>query len=140
MVAALARFWLARRGPWLDVLPAALYLVALFWAGLTPLKSLPGPDFALLDKAWHLAGFAGLAVLLARAAVHFGRRPRAAAASGALASAGLGIGLELLQSLTAYRSAELADVIADVLGAGLAYAVLRALAQAAGLASAPAES
>jgi VanZ family protein len=38
-----------------------------------------------------------------------------------------------LQSLTPYRSAELADWVADSLGALLAHVVLRALAKAAGL-------
>ena len=39
---ALGRAWQKPRGLLLDVGPAAIYLVVLFWFGLTPLKSLPG--------------------------------------------------------------------------------------------------
>ena len=48
-----------------------------------------------------------------------------------LSSAALGALLEVLQSFTAFRSAELADLIADALGALVAYAVLRRLAAGA---------
>ena len=46
-----------------DVVPALLYLCVLFWFGLIPLKSLPGPDFELADKVWHLMAFGGLTAL-----------------------------------------------------------------------------
>jgi VanZ family protein len=128
---ALARAWYAPRGVLYDYLPALLYLTALFAFGLMPMKSLPGPNFALADKAWHLLAFAGLAVLLSRVALHLRRPALQAARLGALLSAALGGALELLQSLTRYRAAELADLLADALGAGLAYLALRALAHAA---------
>ncbi len=128
---ALARFWQRRLGFWLDVAPAALYSGALFWFGLIPLKRLPGPDFKMLDKAWHLAAFLGLALLLARALSHYGRPRLLAARDAALISGGLGGFLEILQSFTPYRSADLADLVADVLGALLAYLLLRFLATSA---------
>jgi VanZ family protein len=123
----LARLWYQRRGFWLDVAPVCIYLVALFLAGLLPMQKLPGPDFQLADKVWHLAAFAGLAALLARAWGHFGAPPARAARDAAWLSGLLGAGLELLQALTPYRAAELADLLADALGALLAYAALRGL-------------
>lgn len=122
---ALGRLWLRPRGRLLDVLPAVAYLAVLFWFGLTPLQSLPGPDFELADKVWHAGAFGGLAALLARLSLQLGRREEGAARFGALASAILGGALELLQSLTQYRSADLADFAADALGAALAYVALR---------------
>lgn len=131
MIVTLARAWQKPRGLLLDVAPACVCLVALFWMGLVPLDSLPGPDFELKDKAWHLAAFGGLAGLLARAVAHFGRQWLLAARDACLAGAVLGGLLELLQSLTRYRSPDWADFLADSLGAGLAYLVLRAIARAA---------
>ncbi len=131
MMQALARAWQKRRSPWLDVAPAVLCLLVLFWAGLVPLKSLPGPEFELKDKVWHLTAFGGLSGLLARAIAYFGRPPLLAARDAALTGAILGGLLELLQALTPYRSPDWADFLADSLGAALAYLVLRALALAA---------
>jgi VanZ family protein len=127
MIGALGRAWQKPRGFALDVGPALLYLAVLFWFGLTPLKSLPGPDFELADKVWHLAAFGGLAGLAARSLRYWGRGALAAARDAALVASLLGGLLELLQSLTAYRSADWADFVADSLGALLAYLVLRAL-------------
>jgi VanZ family protein len=109
------------------VAPACLYLAVLFLAGLLPMQKLPGPEFKLADKVWHLAAFAGLAALLSRAWGHFGAEPRRAARDAALVSGLLGAGLEVLQSFTTYRSADFADLAADVLGALLVYVMLRAL-------------
>jgi VanZ family protein len=128
---SLGRAWQKPRGFVLDVGPSALYLVVLFWAGLIPLKSLPGPDFALADKVWHLMAFGGLAGLFSRALGHFGRPPLAAARDAALVSVALGGLLEVLQSFTTYRSADWADFLADSIGAALAYAALRGLHAAA---------
>ncbi|HYQ16453.1 MAG TPA: VanZ family protein [Polyangiaceae bacterium] len=127
MMAALARAWQKPRGVLLDVGPAVAYLLVLFWAGLIPLKSLPGPDFALADKAWHLAAFGGLAGLFARSVAHFGRPSLLAARDAALAATALGGLLEILQGFTAYRSPDWADFLADSLGTALAYGVLRAI-------------
>jgi VanZ family protein len=127
----LGRAWYKPRGVLLDVVPAALYFAVLFWAGLIPLKSLPGPDFEFADKVWHLMAFGGLAGLLSRAFAHFGRPGLIAARDAALAATALGGLLEVLQSFTAYRSADWADFLADSLGTGLAYLVLRGLHAAA---------
>jgi len=127
----LGRAWQKRRGFLLDVAPAALYLAVLFWAGLIPLKSLPGPDFMFADKVWHLMAFGGLAGLLSRVLGYFGRPVLAAARDAALVATALGGLLELLQSFTPYRSADWADFLADSIGTALAYAVLRGLNAAA---------
>lgn len=123
----LAEVWQKPRGLALDVLPAPLYALALFWGGLAPLKSLPGPQFAWVDKVWHLAAFAGLAVLTSRALRHFGRTPPLAARDAVLTAVALGGLLEVFQSFTAYRSADLWDWAADTVGAIVAYAILRVL-------------
>lgn len=128
---ALGRAWQKRRGPVLDVAPAVFALGLMFWAGLIPLRSLPGPDFEYADKVWHMVGFAGLAGLVSRALTHFGRPPLAAARDAVLLATVLGGLLELLQSLTPYRSADWADFAADALGTALAYGVLRGLHAAA---------
>lgn len=127
MMRALARAWQKPRGLLVDVAPALLYLAVLFWMGLVPLKSLPGPDFELKDKVLHLLAFGGLAGFVARALAHFGRSLPLAARDAAWAAALLGGALELLQGLTPYRSADWADFVADSLGAALAYVTLRAL-------------
>lgn len=101
-----------------------VYLAVLFWAGLIPLKHLPGPEFKLADKVWHAAAFGGLAVLGSRALRHWKRSSDFANRAAAWLAVALGGVLEILQSFTAYRSADVADFAADALGAGLAYLVL----------------
>lgn len=130
-MSAFGRLWVKPRGPWVDVLPAVLYLLVLFWFGLTPLEKLPGPDFALADKVWHAVAFGGLALLLARVALFFGRPAPRAAWLGAAAATALGGALEVLQSFSPFRSADFADFVADALGAALVLGALRALGTAA---------
>lgn len=130
-MSALGQSWQRRRGVLLDVLPAAAALLLMFWLGLIPLKSLPGPDFELADKFWHLIAFGGLAGLLSRAFAYFGRQALLAARDASLVSVTLGALLEVLQSFTRYRSADWADLLADALGVALAYGVLRSLDAAA---------
>jgi hypothetical protein len=66
---ALARGWQKRRGALLDVAPAALALAVMFWAGLIPLQSLPGPDFELADRRAGWAPVARVRLLRAQRAV-----------------------------------------------------------------------
>lgn len=123
----LRRLWQTPRGFVVDVLSLLLYCGVLFWAGLIPLASLPGPDFKLADKAWHALAFGGLAGLAARALKHWGRAPLPAARDSALLALMLGGLLEVLQSFTAFRSADLADFVADGAGALMGYFVVRLL-------------
>jgi VanZ family protein len=131
MMGFLGLLWLRPRGLWVDVLPAFLYLAVLFWAGLTPMRELPAPDFLAADKLWHLLAFGGLAALLSRALHHFGRNAVAAAREASLAACVLGALLELLQGLTSYRSRDIWDLIADTVGAALAFAILSLLRRGA---------
>lgn len=131
----LSRAWQRPRGLWLDVVPAVVYLGVLFWFGLIPLKRLPGPEFALADKVWHAAAFGGLGLLLTRVALFLRRPGGSAALWGAAGATLLGGALEVLQSLTPYRSADLADFVADALGALLVYLVLRLLPKTASVES-----
>jgi hypothetical protein len=128
---ALARGWQKRRGVWLDVIPALCAVGLMLWLGLAPLASLPGPEFELADKVWHLIAFGGLAGLLSRTMVYLGHRPSLAAREASLGAVMLGGMLEVLQSFTRYRSADWADFVADGLGVTLAYAVLWSLDAAA---------
>lgn len=128
---ALARGWQKRRGVGLDLAPSLIALGLMFYFGLVPISSLPGPDFELADKVWHLVAFGGLAGLLSRSIVHFGRAALQAAREACLIAVTLGALLEILQSFTRYRSADWADLLADALGVALAYAALRWLDVAA---------
>ena len=131
MMSALGRSWQKRRGIALDLVPALSALALMFWFGLIPLDHLPGPQFELVDKVWHLVAFGGLAGLMSRAFVYFGRPPLSAAKEASLLAVTLGALLEVLQSFTPYRSADWADFVADSLGVALAYAVLYGLDSAA---------
>ncbi len=131
MIGAIGRAWQKPRGLALDVAPAVFALGVMFWAGLIPLDSLPGPNFEMVDKVWHCFAFGGLAGLLSRVAVHFGRPALAAARDAALCATALGGVLEVLQSFSVFRSADWADFAADSLGTALAYGVLRGLNAAA---------
>jgi hypothetical protein len=130
-MSAVGRSWQKRRGVALDLVPALFALGLMFWFGLIPLNHLPGPQFELVDKVWHLVAFGGLAGLLSRAFVYFGRAPLLAAKEASLLAVTLGALLEVLQSFTRYRSADWADLVADTLGVALAYALLHGLDSAA---------
>lgn len=92
----------------------------LFWIGIAAVLALSlAPNTASLpttgwDKSNHLMAFVMLAVLGLRA-----YRPHTGVILvGLLCFGGL---IEILQSLTSYRSAEWADLIADGIGAILGY-------------------
>ena len=121
---ALRSAWQRPRAASVEVALVLVYLAVLFWAGLIPLKHLPGPEFKLADKVWHAAAFGGLAAFGSRALRHLKRSPDSANRDATWLAVALGGLLEILQSFTAYRSADLADFAADALGAGLAYLML----------------
>ena len=102
---------------WLGLWIAAI--VALIVICLVPLDSLPPlPDNS--DKLEHLLGYFALS---AAAVQLFGsRRALLLSAVGLIA---LGIGIEIAQGYTAYRSSDLADALANTLGVllGMATAV-----------------
>lgn len=117
-----------------DVVPATVYVAAVFYTGLIRIGKLPEVGFVATDKLLHALVFGGLALLLARAArtllPHwpFGKR----LALSALGASFLGALLEICQSFVAYRSAEFLDWFADTVGAvcavGLAILYARVIA------------
>jgi len=102
-----------------DVVPAAIYVGAIFYTGLIRIGKLPEVGFVATDKLLHALTFGGLALLLVRSARtllphwSFGRRLAFAATGASL----LGALLEVCQSFVAYRSAEFLDWVADTVGA-----------------------
>ena len=93
---------------WLGLWIAAI--VALVVICLVPLDSLP-PLPENSDKVEHLLGY----FLLAAAAVQvFGSRQALSMAAVGLVA--LGIGVEIAQGLTAYRSTDPVDALANTLG------------------------
>jgi VanZ family protein len=88
-----------------------------------------GP-FGLLraDKYFHAAGYAALAVAVAYAMAHRGSDLVVVAVAVSVAVA-YGLGIELLQSGLAHRSASLADAAANATGAALAVGAWRRLAR-----------
>jgi VanZ family protein len=93
----------------------AVWIVAICAGSLWPLS---GPVMPGGDKIQHLLGYAGLAFLAAQAF-----RPRPAVW---LFASSIGILLEFAQALTPWRSFEVADMLANALGAllGLLAALL----------------
>jgi VanZ family protein len=107
-----------------DVLPALLYLAAIFYGGSIPLRAPPIDIGLSFDKLLHLLVFGGLQVLLVRA-LRPGRLSFASKNWFAVAAAsGIGLLLELYQATLPHRSAELMDWVADTLGALLAAALV----------------
>lgn len=105
--------------------PVALYMAGIFY--VQSLSSPPSPA-GIDDKVQHLAGYAGLGVLAARAAAGgLGRPVTLGAAFLAVAlTSGYGLTDEIHQGYVPLRSRELADWYADTAGG-----VLGAVAAAA---------
>ncbi|WP_437757153.1 VanZ family protein [Sorangium sp. So ce1389] len=99
---------------WARRAPAALYTIALFYAGCADI-GLPRVSEVPVDKISHFAAFLGLEWLLELALVETAAALRRRAAVAA--SAGVGGLLELVQAALPYRSAEWLDLLADTLGA-----------------------
>lgn len=116
----------------MQVVPALLYVFAVFYGGLIPSPHLPGPHFSLKDKVLHALAFGFMHWVFYRA-LRFALPRRAfrfhnvAAFVCVTAAGGL---LELLQLMTSYRSAEVLDFLADALGAAVAAWVLSRMPRA----------
>jgi VanZ family protein len=110
------------------VLPGVLYASAIFYGGLIHLRSMPEVGYIATDKLLHALAFGGLALLLARGVRFFDTAAglKRKLALGCLGSSLLGLLLELCQTFTPYRSADVMDWLADTVGAllvsGLAFA------------------
>jgi VanZ family protein len=115
-----------RGGFFLNVVPAMLYVVAVFYGGGVRGAVLPSADIRFGDKILHAAAFAGMVFVLRRAlswlspGMSYGRVLVIAACS----SASVGGLLELYQMALPHRSAEWLDFVADALGAALAAGLL----------------
>lgn len=117
-----------RGGVFLNVVPAALYVIAVFYAGGMPAASLPGTELTFGDKVLHAIAFAGMQIAMFRAVRQLAR-DRGAAWQIAVAFAvtsGFGALLELYQLGLPHRSAEWLDLLADVFGAGVVALLQRA--------------
>jgi VanZ family protein len=102
----------------LRLLLALVYAALIFGVGVADLGAFPVPEGVPLDKLEHLLAFGGFAWVVELSLLElsaFRRRVLAVAMSSSC-----GLLLELVQSALPHRSAELLDLVADVLGALLA--------------------
>lgn len=109
-------------GFFLNVVPALLYVGAIFYGGSLPPPRLPNTSMVGADKILHLLAFAGMQIAITRAMRYEfpeSRYSRVLIGAAALTSF-IGLLLELWQSFIPQRSAEFVDWIADTLGAVLA--------------------
>ena len=110
------------RGFLLQVLPAIGWLAAIFIGGGADMGP-PEVDVGLpFDKVQHVVAFGVLGYLLFRALRHVlpGSGKQRQIALSAFLSVSMGILLELYQLGLPHRSADIADVVADAVGAGAA--------------------
>lgn len=98
--------------------PAVVYAAAVFYGGVIDIGTLPELPGLSADKVLHALAFFGLALLVELA--FYELAPARRRLLGVLLSAGAGGLLELVQAALPYRSAELWDFGADILGALLA--------------------
>jgi VanZ family protein len=110
------------RTRWLRVLPAVLYALGVFYAGVIDLGPLPEAPGLPTDKLLHVGAFFGLELTLEWAFLQWGARRRRWVAVGL--SVATGLALELVQAAVPHRSAELLDLFADTCGALLAAATV----------------
>ncbi|MGK3974131.1 VanZ family protein [Sorangium sp. So ce118] len=111
---------------WARRAPAALYTIALFYAGCADI-GLPRAPEVPFDKITHFAAFLGLEWLLELALGETAAASRRRVAVAA--SAGVGGLLELVQAALPHRSAEWLDLLADALGALAGAGLLMLLAR-----------
>lgn len=98
--------------------PPALYMYFIFFLS-SESDPMPGLTRVIWDKALHGAGYAGLAVLLARAGSGEGWSWGRVWLAGTLAASAYGISDEFHQSFVAGRDSEVLDWVADSIGAAV---------------------
>lgn len=101
--------------PWL---PAVLWAGLILWFSAQPADELPDVGFTISDKLVHATIYALLGVLVARP---LGRRGAVTALCAIAAIAGFGLFDEWTQSFSPGRQPDLADAVADALGAAAGY-------------------
>jgi len=119
---------------WFQVAPAVLYALLIFWLGSVEMPDGPeGPPMPS-DKVMHLLAFGGMQLVVFRAVRWRWRRLGLVAQliRAAALAAGLGALLELYQAFLPYRSCDVADWVADVIGVALASGLIALLTRAVG--------
>jgi VanZ family protein len=103
----------------LNIVPAILYVVAVFVGGSLGHSSMEHVPFATRDKLLHFLAFGGMVILVWRAVRFEWPRlePSRHALTAAAISCALGGLLELYQAALPHRSADWGDWAADCLGA-----------------------
>jgi VanZ family protein len=105
-------------------LPALVYAVALFWVSCLSRIPLPSINIEFQDKILHFLAYAGFSILIYRALA----MPRPVLRHVYLAAAALGmlyaVSDEFHQHFVQGRTAELADLTADILGIVLVQVLL----------------
>jgi len=117
------------KGFFLYTFPAILWAVAIFAASSIPSEDFPSLGILSQDKLLHLSVYLGLGLLLERAFRHQTVLPllaRSSKLSAILTAAIYGVSDEFHQSFVPGRSMDVWDVVADVLGVGLAMMLLLA--------------
>lgn len=111
----------------MEVLPAVLYVVAIFFGGSIPLSAPPVDVGLPFDKVLHFVAFGGMQILFVRAAgwtfPALGFGPKNWLALGS--ASGVGLLLELWQSTLPHRSADPIDWLADSAGAAISACALQ---------------
>jgi len=123
-------------------LPAMLYMAAIWAVSSIELPDLPIVRFPLRDKGIHALEYAGLALFVAHAALRtWPDRARARIAAVAILIAGAwGVLDEIHQAFVPGRSADVADLLADTIGAVLGTTVRLALSIARARVPSPAST
>jgi VanZ family protein len=104
------------------VVPALLYVVAVFYMGSISVDPPAEMAFDWSDKVLHALAFGGMQLILARA-LRFSWpevAPERVAVHSTLAATAFGGLLELWQAALPHRSADFWDFLADAVGAGVA--------------------
>lgn len=120
-----------RAGFFLYVMPAVLYVGAVFYGGSMATAAMPEMTLISADKFLHAIAFGGMQLVLLRA-IRFELPALALEKQNVISlvlASGVGALLEFYQMALPHRSAELLDWIADTLGALLVAAVVHALAR-----------
>ena len=94
--------------------PVVIYMASIFYASSLPEVTLPPGG----DKPWHLIGYTGLGVVIARALAGGLFRPVGIPVAALAIALGVAYGVtdEIHQMFVPGRSAELADLVADAGG------------------------
>jgi VanZ family protein len=115
-----------RGGFFVQVVPALLYVFAVFYGGVTRPPGAGLPVVPHQDKLLHAVAFGFMQLVVVRAVRYEGQKLgfRGQILLAFALTVAVGGLLELVQMQTSYRSAELLDFVADAIGAGIVAAVL----------------